>query len=168
MKAEEYNAKYKSMVFFSSWYEKAMEQGEEFFQKAVKQLLQYGLYGIEPDNEGDPLMKMFFDMARPSIDHNMARKEAGRKGGQASSRKGVKNGEHRQKSKQVSYADADAYDNAYADVDADVNGDVSGSTPHSASGFAPLEGAALADPGDGVVVDGREWYEEYLRNKHRG
>lgn len=165
MKAEEYNAKYKSMVFFSSWYEKAMEQGEEFFQKAVKQLLQYGLYGIEPDNEGDPLMKMFFDMARPSIDHNMARKEAGRKGGQASSRKGVKNGEHRQKSKQVSYADADAYVNEYADADVNGDGDDSGLTPPAASGFAPLEGAALAATDDGVEMSGRELYERYQRNK---
>ncbi len=167
MKSEEYNAKYKSMVFFSSWYELAEKRGEAFFQKAVKQLLQYGLFGIEPDNSDDELMQMFFDMARPNIDHNTTRKEAGRKGGQASSRKGVKNGEHRSKSKQVSYADADAYVNEYADADVNGDGDDSGLTPPAASGSA-LEGAALAATGDGEVIDGREWYEEYLRNKRRG
>lgn len=163
MKAEEYNAKYKSMVFFSSWYERAAEQGEAFFQKAVKQLLQYGLYGIEPDNEDDPLMKMFFDMAKPSIDHNMTRKEAGQKGGRVSSRKGVKNGEHRGKSKQVSYADVDAYVNA----DADAYVDDSGLTPPAASGLASGD-AALAATSDSVVMDGSELYAEYLRNKRNG
>lgn len=72
-----------SMVFYASWYENADEQGEEFRNKVVNQLLRYGLYGEEPDNKADPLANMMFKMAKPNIDSNIQKRIAGRKGGRS-------------------------------------------------------------------------------------
>ena len=70
-----------SMIFYASWYENANEQGEEFRNKMLNQLLRYGLYGEEPDNSNDPVAKMMFKMAKPNIDSNIQKRIDGRKGG---------------------------------------------------------------------------------------
>lgn len=70
-----------SMIFYASWYENANEQGEEFRNKMLNQILRYGLYGEEPDNSSDPIANMMFKMAKPNIDSNIQKRIDGRKGG---------------------------------------------------------------------------------------
>ena len=70
-----------SMIFYASWYENANEQGKEFRDKMLNQILRYGLYGEEPDNSDDPVAKMMFNMAKPNIDSNIEKRLNGRKGG---------------------------------------------------------------------------------------
>lgn len=151
---------HKSVVMYGSWLETAREllDNEDDVCRLMVQLMEYGLTGKVPEND-NVIMKTIFKMAKPNIDSNIEKKINGKKGGRP---------RKNEKTIGLSNADANAYANANADADANANENVSGSTPHSASGFAPLEGAALAESGDGVVMDGREWYEEYLRNKRRG
>lgn len=159
--------KFESVVMYGSWLETARKWlDEDDVCRVMVQLMEYGLSGKVPENTNKN-MAIIFDMARPNIDANIKKKVDGRKGGR---KPGAQPGNENAKKKRItsglSNADANAYANANADADANAND--SGLTPPAASGFAPLEGAALAESDDGVVMDGREWYEEYLRNKRRG
>lgn len=112
-------AEFKSMVFYASWYEIANQQGEDFRNKIINQLLRYGLYGEEPDNGSDPLAKMMFEMAKPSIDSNIKKKVYGAKGGRPGAPKGNQNAKKKQIT--IGLSNADAYANEDADADAYVN-----------------------------------------------
>jgi hypothetical protein len=70
------------MVFYRSFMEAASVLPAEEYKEAVSAVLTYGLDGTEPENLS-PYAKMFFLMAKPQIDANNARREAGRKGGEA-------------------------------------------------------------------------------------
>lgn len=72
---------FKSMVFYSSWYETAEKRGEAFRDKMINQIIRYGLYGEIPDNSDDEMANMMFEMAKPNIDANIQNKINGSKGG---------------------------------------------------------------------------------------
>ncbi len=69
-----------SMIFFRSWYEVAKEMNDSEFRTALSSLIEYALDGTEPSIENKTL-KMFFMMAKPSIDNNIKHKLSGSKGG---------------------------------------------------------------------------------------
>lgn len=75
---------YESMVFYISWYEQLLElektMGSEVFLRGIKELCEYSFHGIIPDNSDNPVLKMFFNMARASIDANIKLRIAGRMG----------------------------------------------------------------------------------------
>lgn len=144
---------YNSMVFYQTWYEIAKSNGEEFLNRAIKQIIEYGLYKKVPDNSKDPVMKMFFDMAKPNIDANIVRRENGQKGGRPKKPKKPDG-----KTSGLSNVDADADVNADADADTDVD---KASPAPSAS---DLEGQA-----SGIEIsieEARKDLERYER-KHR-
>ena len=82
MKVNPNDIEFESMIFYITWYEQLKECGDQFFLKAMKQLCEYSFHGVLPDNSDDPLMKMFFNMAKGSIDANIKLRIAGRKGGE--------------------------------------------------------------------------------------
>ena len=94
--------KYKeSFVFVESlyWMLKLLPEDEK--NTSLWQIVEYGLFGKIPTEFNDSSLELIFMSARASIDsakHNRAiRQEAGKIGGSASSRKGVGNGESKQK-----------------------------------------------------------------------
>jgi len=133
-------AEFKSMVFYVSWYEIADQHGEKFRNKVINQLLRYGLYGEVPENKTDPLAKMMFEMAKPSIDANIKKKVYGAKGGRPGAPKGNQNAKKKQITIGLSNVDADANEDADADADANVNEDgASASASLGASRSEPIE-----------------------------
>lgn len=74
---------FESMIFYITWYEQLKECGDDFFLKAVKELCEYSFHGVIPDNSNDPLMNMFFKMAKGSIDANIKLRIAGKMGSEA-------------------------------------------------------------------------------------
>lgn len=73
---------FESMVFYKSFMEAASTLPAEEYKEAISAVLAYGMDGIEPENLS-PYAKMFFLLAKPQIDANNAKREAGRKGGDA-------------------------------------------------------------------------------------
>ena len=155
--------KYKeSFVFVETMYKFAMHLPEEKRFWMLKAIIEYGLYGKEPEINDD-VAWMCFENARASIDSSKQKRrqqsEAGKKSGE-SRRNRKTNGVRTNVN-----GNANVNDNGNGNLH--VNDNDSGLTPPSASGLAP-GGRGPSGEGDGVVVDGREWYEEYLRNKRRG
>lgn len=154
--------KYKeSFVFVETMYKFALRLPEEKRFWMLQAIIEYGLYGKEPViYDDDDAAWMCFENARASIDSSKQKRKQ-------QSEAGKKSGESR-RSKKTNGVRTNVNGNANDNGNGNANLHDSGLTPPAASGFAPLEGAALAESDDGVVMDGREWYEEYLRNKRRG
>ena len=78
---------YESMIFYISWYKQLLKlektYGEELFLRGFKELCEYSFHGIEPDNSDNPVLEMFFDMARASIDANIKYRIIGKMGSEA-------------------------------------------------------------------------------------
>lgn len=87
-----------SMIFFRSWYEVAKEMNDSEFRTALSSLIEYALDGTEPSIENKTL-KMFFMMAKPSIDNNIKHKLSGSKGGRGN-KTPVKKGKGKSKPKE--------------------------------------------------------------------
>lgn len=158
----------RAVIVCGSWLETAREMldSEDDVCRLMVQLMEYGLTGKVPEND-NVIMTTIFKMAKPNIDSNIKKKMDGRKGGRKpGGQQGNKNAEKKRITSGLSNANVNG--NANANANDNGNGNESGSTPPTASGFAPLEGAALAETGDGVEIDGRELYEEYRRNKRNG
>lgn len=151
--------KYKeSFVFVETMYKFAMRLPAERRFWMLQAIIEYGLYGKEPVIDDDAEW-MCFENARASIDSSKQKRRQ-------QSEAGKKSGESR-RNKKTNGVRTNVNGNANDNGNGNANLHDSGLTPPAASGSA-LEGAALAAPGDGEVMDGREWYEEYLRNKRRG
>lgn len=113
---------FKSMVFYSSWYETAEKRGDAFRDKMINQIIRYGLYGEIPDNSDDEMANMMFEIVKPNIDSNIQKKINGSKGGRKpGGQPGNKNAEKRITSG-LSNAYADANENADAYANENVNG----------------------------------------------
>lgn len=69
-----------SFVFYRSFFEALEVLNNEQRGKCYAALAAYALNGVVPD-DSDPVVKMFFAMARAQIDANNQRYENGRKGG---------------------------------------------------------------------------------------
>lgn len=73
---------YESMVFYISWYKQLLKlserYGEEIFIRGFEELCEYSFHGVVPDNSDNPVLEMFFDMARASIDANIKLRIAGK------------------------------------------------------------------------------------------
>ena len=97
MKVNPDDIEFESMIFYITWYEQLKACGDEFFLKAMYELCEYSFHGVIPDNSNDPLMNMFFNMAKGSIDANIKLRIAGRKGGEAKGRNGKTDPEPKEK-----------------------------------------------------------------------
>ena len=76
------NAERDSLIFYRS-FAKAIKRLPEAEQlKALWAIVDYGLDGTEPEEEG--LYMVAYDMAKPQIDANIKRKNDGKKGGRPS------------------------------------------------------------------------------------
>ena len=78
-------------VFYASFMEALEDIPSDTFKECITILSNYALKGEVPD-EMSPYAKMFFCMARPQIDANSKRREAGRRGGEANSKQTEANG----------------------------------------------------------------------------
>lgn len=144
--------KYNSMVFYQSWYDIAKGYGDDFLNRACRELLEYGLFGTVPDNSDDPVMRMFFDMAKPNIDSNIERKMNGKKGGRPPKKtktSGLTSG--------LSNVDVDADVNADADADTNVNDNLASPTPSD---------SALEGQSSGEEISPEEARKELERYEH--
>lgn len=78
-----------SMVFYSSFASAIRRLPPDEQLKALWALLDYGLEGKEPEEDG--LFMMIFDMAKPQIDANIKRKTNGSGGGRPTKTVGYEN-----------------------------------------------------------------------------
>lgn len=78
-----------SMVFYSSFSSAIKRLPPDEQLKALWALLDYGLEGKEPEEDG--LFMMIFDMAKPQIDANIKRKTNGSGGGRPAKTNGYAN-----------------------------------------------------------------------------
>jgi hypothetical protein len=78
-----------SMVFYSSFSSAIKRLPPDEQLKALWSLLDYGLEGKEPEEDG--LFMMIFDMAKPQIDANIKRKTNGSGGGRPVKTNGYEN-----------------------------------------------------------------------------
>lgn len=135
-------AKFKSMVFYSSWYETAEKRGAEFRDKMINQIIRYGLYSEIPDNSDDDMANMMFEMVKPNVDSNIQKKINGSKGGRKpGGQPGNKNAK-----KRITNGLSNAYANANENADAYANDN---DNDNGASFPDPLE----ADRSEPVQVD---------------
>lgn len=68
-----------SMVFYKSFFDAIRELPPEEFKKCACAILEYGIEGKEPTQNG--LLKTVYLMAKPQIDKNNQRYENGKRGG---------------------------------------------------------------------------------------
>ena len=110
-----------SIIFYRSFMEAASELPAEEYKEAVSAVLAYGLDGTEPESLS-PYAKMFFLLAKPQIDANNARREAGRRGGEAKRDNAKsKNFVAKPSNATACYAETDKQNLANANVNANVN-----------------------------------------------
>ena len=57
-----------SVIIYQSWFETAQKLGAEKQRKAIMQILNYGFYGIIPDNSADLSLDLLFNSWRPLVD----------------------------------------------------------------------------------------------------
>lgn len=71
-----------SLIFYSSFAKAIKRRPESEQLKALWAIIDYGLDGIEPEDDGsDAAYMSIFEMAQPQIDANIKRKADGAKGG---------------------------------------------------------------------------------------
>ena len=69
-------------VFYRSFYDViGLIPDEAMRCRAYTAICEYALYGVEPEEDADVLVKMVFTQAKPQIDANNRRKENGKAGG---------------------------------------------------------------------------------------
>lgn len=125
--------KYESVVIYGSWLTTARKYlPENDACKLMVQLMEYGLSGKIPDNSDDR-MNVVFDMARPNIDSNIRKKEAGKKGGRG----------HKKEEDKKTYGLTSGLTNANvnANANANDNGNVNDNALSSADTSCPFDGA---------------------------
>lgn len=136
-----------SFVFYRSFYEAVTLLRPKERTAVILAICEYALDGIEPELDGIP--RAIFLMAKPNLDANQRRYEAGTKGGRP--RKQAEN--HRFSEKEPNEdvnENADANADEHADVDADGAGKGEGSGPlrgeppqaETAPSFRQVEAAA--------------------------
>lgn len=81
------------LAFYPSYYETITNYlPEEDQLAAMKALLEYGLYGMEPPEDIKPEIRIIFSMARPTIDKHRRDIENGKKGGRPRKEDGTETG----------------------------------------------------------------------------
>lgn len=103
-----------SMIFYSSFSSAIKRLPPEEQLKALWSILDYGLDGKEPEEDG--FFRIIFDMAKPQIDANTKRKTNGSGGG----RPPKTNGYEKEKL-MVSDSKTNGYENRKPNVNANVN-----------------------------------------------
>lgn len=103
-----------SMVFYSSFSSAIKRLPPDEQLKALWALLDYGLEGKEPEEDG--LFMMIFDMAKPQIDANIKRKTNGSGGGRPAKTNGYES-----KKPMVSETKTNGYANEKPNVNVNVN-----------------------------------------------
>ena len=78
---------YESMIFYISWYKQLLKLKEVYgidtYIRGFEELCNYSFHGTIPDNSDNPVLEMFFDMARASIDSNIKYRIIGKMGSDA-------------------------------------------------------------------------------------
>lgn len=96
-------------VFYQSFADALEALPAEDYKECVSALCKYAINGEEPETD-NPFVKMFFTLARPQVDANNKRREAGKNGGVA------KAGKYREESSTVVANASKSVANASKDV----------------------------------------------------
>ena len=84
MKVNPDEIEFESMIFYITWFEQLEKlrgtMGDIVFIRGIEQLCKYAFHGEVPDNSDNPVLEMFFNMARASIDANIKLRIAGKRG----------------------------------------------------------------------------------------
>ena len=148
---------YGTFIFYKSFYDSLVDCDEEFRNKAFNQIINYGLFGIEPD-ESDKLLKILWANWKPLIDSDHKKKKGGAPVGNQNA-KGNKGGPGRPKKKHNQKTQP-------SDVDGDVDVNQEGLTPSPSL----REGEAPANEGDDEEIvwgDPLEQLEEWRRENEQ-
>lgn len=122
--------KHNAFTFYRSFFD-AIEQIPEEFKKlrAYKVIVEYGLDGIEPQNNEDVVVKVLFVQAKPQIDANIKRYDSsvrnGRKGGAPKGNTNAKKKITQNNLKQPKTTPKYKYKDKYKDKDKDKERDKS-------------------------------------------
>lgn len=111
-----------SMVFYESFASAIKRLPEDEQLKALWAIIEYGLYGSEPNEDG--LFMIAYDMARPQIDANTKRRESSKMGGRPKKQKPMvlENKNHRlEQIKTNGYENEKPNVNVNANVNANAN-----------------------------------------------
>lgn len=143
-----------SFVFYESFYSSASVFGKEFLNRAIIQIVQYGLYNIEPDNTGDQIMAAMWMNWKPLLDATRQKKKGGAPKGNknAAGHKGTggrpKKDSNEKLQPKLQHSDVDA--DADVDIDVDADADASANADGGLTPFSPLKGerATALDAGD--------------------
>ena len=136
-----------SFVFYESFAEALQDLPDAEFKKCVMALCSY-VFEDEDPNVDSIAVKIFFAMARPLLDANIAKKENGSKGGRPKKVEREKQEEKPMvmKSKTISYETENhrfSKSKPDVDVDVDVDGDVDGDVRRrNALGLVPTLSSA--------------------------
>lgn len=103
-----------SMIFYSSFSSAIKRLPPEEQLKALWSILDYGLDGKEPEEDG--FFRIIFDMAKPQIDANIKRKTNGSGGGRPAKTNGCES-----KKPMVSETKTNGYANEKPNVNVNVN-----------------------------------------------
>ena len=118
-----------STVFYESFYDATKDLPPEMFKEAWTALFRYAFYGIDP-GELDPIVGMFYKMAKPLIDKAAQAREWGSSGGRPKKRgvseteRGVlkeKRGVSESEKAPIYDVDVDVDEDKDVDVDVDVD-----------------------------------------------
>lgn len=103
---------YESVVMYGSWLEVARSKlDENDVCTLMVQLMEYGLSGKIPNNDNE-IMDVIFEMAKPNIDSNVRKKNAGKKGGRPSNNGAKTNGLSNENENANAYAYGNENDDA--------------------------------------------------------
>ena len=134
-----------SVVIYQTWLENAAKIGPERQTKAMMQIINYGIYGIVPDNSDDLCLDLLLSDWMPLVDAQKIRRKGGAPKGNQNA-KGNKGGTGRPKKTQPKNTTLNVNENGNVN-----NNDNS----HSAVG-APAVGGA----GDTTLNEEPEWMKE--------
>lgn len=146
-----------SMVFYSSFSSAIKRLPPEEQLKALWSILDYGLDGKEPEEDG--LFMMIFDMAKPQIDANTKRKANGSNGGRPQKNNGSAN-----KKPMVSDTKTNGSENEKPNVNVNENENVNANAKkESKAHFVPptLENVIGYCQENGYSVDAQRFIDFY-------
>lgn len=151
-----------SMVFYSSFSSAIKRLPPEEQLKALWALLDYGLEGKEPEEDG--LFMMIFDMAKPQIDANIKRKTNGSGGGRPTKTNGYENMKPMvSETKTNGYANEKPNVNVNVNENDNVNVNVKRESKEKKAHFVPptLENVSGYCRENGYNVDARRFIDFY-------
>lgn len=140
-----------TVIIYQTWYENAGKLGTERQNKAIIQIVRYGLYGEVPDNSDDLHLDLLLTDWMPLVDAAKEHRKGGApKGNQNASGHGAPKGNQNAKKKNKQPKQTTLNVNGNENDNKNVN-----SNEHEASASGSLV-AAGSDPMEGVEYTGEE------------